>query len=274
VSHDTHSGHAVNPEAEVNEPPPIPLAPPRNYLWPLGLALAVAALLIYFLLFFPSGNLTDPPTPPGGQTGMTTVTVTATAEPSAVALSSPAPNAPTAAASLPTALPTTSGAPATATPSAASPISAAASPTVTSNSAPTSIPVVASPLSLQLGGASFAVEQARQVSPEWQFNPDPTRASWLPNTSFPYVIGIPYSAANAALFATAKPGQLITMRNSAKSTLRFKVETVKRVSPDSIITLQNQLVVGLNLYLLADPAPTRAMISASLLDISGGLAAP
>ncbi|PZR97765.1 MAG: hypothetical protein DLM69_09390 [Candidatus Chloroheliales bacterium] len=272
MSHDAHGGHTVNPEAEVNEPPPIPLAPPRNYLWPLGLSLVVAALLIYFLFFFPNGNLTDLPAPPGGQTGMTTVT--ATAEPSAVALSSPSPTAPPTAAPLPSALPTTSGVSATGTPPAASPTSAAASPTVTSSVAPTAAPLVAPPISLQLGGASFAVEQALQVEPDWKFNPDPTKASWLPNTAVPYIIGIPYSEANAALFAAAKPDQLITIKNSVKSTLRFKVGTVKRVSPDSIATLQNQQTIGLNLYLLADPAPTRAMISASLLDVSGGPTGP
>ena len=268
MSHDALSAHGATDTTEVVEPEPIPLAPPRNYLWPLGLSVVVAALLIYFLLFYPNGgNLSDPPAPPGTSTGMTTVTVTATAEPSAVALSNPSPTPPTL--FTPLIAPTST---ATVTIAAVSP-TAIVTPSATIAATPAPIPtlIVAAPRNLQLGNTSFAVEAATQVSPTWQFNPDPSKASWLPTTALPYVIGIPYSAANAALFVTAQPGQVVTMQNSVGATLRFQVKTVARVKPQDTSSAA-RLGLGLTLYLLADPAPDRAMISATLLDVSGGAA--
>ncbi len=269
MSHDAHSAHGATDAAEVVEPQPIPLAPPRNYLWPLGLTLVVAALLIYFLLFYPNGgNLSDPPAPPGPSTGMTTVTVTAavtaTAEPSAVALSNPSPT--------PLLLITSPTDAATAVlPTASPPLIISPNVTIAATPAPIATIAVAAPRTLQLGNANFAVEAATQVSPTWQFNHDPSQASWLPTTALPYVIGIPYSADNAALFAAAKPGQVVTMQNSVGATLRFQVKTVARVQPNdtSGAAIKGP---GLTLYLLADPAPDRAMISATLLDVSGGSA--
>ncbi len=277
MSHDAHSGHNTVDAAEVVEPQPIPLAPRRNYLWPLGLSLVVAALLLYFLLFYPSGgNLGDPPAPPGTQTGITTVTVTATAEPSAVALFNPSPTPPSVITPIisPTNAVTTvliTASPTVAITASATIASATASGNAAATPAPVATLIVAAPRILQLGKVSFTVEAATAVSPTWQFNPDPARASWLPTTALPYVVGIPYSQANAALFAAARPGQVVTMQNSIGATLRFQVNTVARVKPEDTSSAAH-LGLGMILYLLADPAPDRAMISATLLDVSGGTA--
>ncbi len=249
MSHDRHAAHP-DTAADTSEPEPIPLNPPRNYLWPLGLSLIVAGLVIYFLLI--SGELLSPPTAPPEKSGQLTLTVTATAEPSAVVLSSPTPRPTAGLASSPSpTLPSSTLIP------TASAIDTATLP------AP---PLV----SVQLANTCFAVETAWQSDPDWRYDPDPRKASWLLDTKTPYVLGIPYSAANAALFASFQPGQTITAQTAANQTLRFNVSGVARVNPSELGAVTTPQL-GIVLYLLNDPAPDRAMVRATFVEATGGL---
>ena len=181
--------------------------------------------------------------------------------------------APAVTATAPAAAPTTAGpaatstaapaAPATAAPATTAPTAPPAAATLTPGAA---VPPPASadsttgaPRAVSFGGKAFRVEVSTTTVPDWIFNKDPGVANWVSGTVVNYVMGVSYSAANAALFAAARPGDSIRLTRADGSVYNFTVDSVHRVAPrDTALLAQDH--PALTLLLLADPAADRAVV--------------
>jgi hypothetical protein len=260
--HDGHGGHGAEESEE--EPPP----PRRALLWPIAILLivllAVTPAVTSAFARFPAGGggghaetsteTGQEPAPPAGE--VTTPGVTPLATPP-----SSGPDVPTVIPQPPnprTAEPTEVQGPATVVPTPAA--LAPTAPTV----------AVAPPMgdleqgalrTLELAGQTFQVE-ATEIVPDWQFSDQPRVASWVNGTVINYIIGLPYSADNAALFGRLKANDLIRLTVATDDVLTFRVASARRVAKDNTGVLA-QDHPGVTLLLVGEPnTPDRALVEA------------
>ena len=257
------SGHAVEEPEEVTPPPPL-----RALLWPL------AILLIVLLAITPAVANAFARFPPGGGAGHAETSTETGLEPGpaegevstpgVTPLTTPpstGPDVPTVIPQPPnprTAEPTNVIGPATVVPTPA-----ALAPTVTTVA-------VAPPMgnleqgalrTLELAGQTFRVEPT-EIVPDWQFSAEAGVASWVNGTVINYIIGLPYSADNAALFGRLRANDLIRLTVATDDVLTFRVSTTRRVAKDNTGALA-QDHPGVTLLLVGEPNTTdRALVAA------------
>jgi len=283
LSHDSHGAPAE--EATVEQP--MVLAPARNYIAPLLLTVLVAALVIYLMAISPPTlHKAEEPHTEG-----TNPTVVIAASPTTLAVLIPpttTATAPTATASTTVALtaaltaasePPTAIRLATTVAQAATTEEATASsvpPTTTANPQPTASSNLASspaaiyaavlaPKAVAVGGRRFPVAASVYLA-EWQPGGEVNEAVWAQRSVAPYVLGIPYSPGNAAVFNTAKVGDSISLRTSDDALALYQLSESRRVPTNDLSALQ-ATAPGLVLLLIGDPASDRLMLRA--LPISG-----
>lgn len=107
----------------------------------------------------------------------------------------------------------------------------------------------------------FPVQQRAVEVAEWRYERDPDVASALLGLVLRPVLGIPYSAGNAAYLGALAPGDRISLRLSTGKLLDYRVSRIERVAREEV-SLFEQRRPGLALLLLADPAPDRLLVLA------------
>ena len=145
------------------------------------------------------------------------------------------------------------------------PNAAPATATVPPTAAPTqaAVPVVPDPQqamlqSVAIAGQVYRVEPTEIVA-DWKFSDQPGVASWISGTVINYIVGLPYSAANADLFQKTKQADSIRLTVANGQVLTFRVATVQRVATtDTQVLAQDH--PGVTLLLLGEPAPDRLTI--------------
>jgi hypothetical protein len=266
---DTHGGHGGEEPEEEATPPPL-----AALLWPL------AILLIVTLAVLPAVASGFARYSPGGDTGHAETT-TETGQDHGPAegevttpVVTPAGTPPSTGADVPTVIPQPAN-PRTAEPTEVRgpatvvPTPADAAPTATTPATPTTV-AVAPPMgdtaqgalrTVELAGQTFQVE-ATEIVPDWQFSDQPGVASWISGTVINYIVGLPYSAANAALFDRVQPDDLIRLTVATDDVLTFRVSDRRRVAKDDTAVLA-QDHPGVTLLLVGEPnTADRALVAA------------
>src|SRR4029079_15982309 len=82
--------------------------------------------------------------------------------------------------------------------------------------------------SLTLGGQTYQVEATDTVA-DWKFSAQPGVASWVSGTIFPYVVGVPSSAATDTLLKGLNPNEQIRLTVASGTVRTFQVTSVQRV---------------------------------------------
>jgi hypothetical protein len=262
---DAHGGHddhgAVEP---VPEAPPPPLS---VLVWPVIILLIVALLVLPMAARAFAPYNASPPAEPGNEPGLVT---------------SPGTEAP-----LPTSTPASSGTeqsvvlpqPATATtaPPAMTqpPLTATEAPPAPPDTVapPTEAPATAvAPLynagedalrSLTLGDQTYQVEATDTVM-DWKFSNQPGVASWVSGTIFPYVVGVPSSAANDSLLKSLKPNDQIRLTVASGAVRTFQVTSVQRV-PTTDVGVLSQNHPGVAVLLLGESGTDRLTVLGDFL---------
>ena len=136
--------------------------------------------------------------------------------------------------------------------------------------------VARAPVSLEFGGAQFAVDAGTGLLPDWTPPAVEGRATWIQGTYANHIIYLPHNDANAALFAAAKSGDIIRLGMDSGQTFEFSVTRSERAingppTSDeqlSVTTAMAQDHAGVTLFLVGDPAPDRAVVQA---DFNGNI---
>lgn len=251
------------------EPDPLPLS---VLIWPVVILLIVAILVLPMAAqaFAPRSPIpsaepgTGPEAPPAGANTPVVIST-----PSPIPPSTQTSGGPSAGTVIPqppgaiTAQPTNITGPLT-TPNSAPPTDPALPPTVAATGAPTQ---AVAPLynagedalrSLTLGGQTFQVEATDTVA-DWKFSAQPQVASWVSGTIFPYVVGVPSSAANDTLLKSLKPSDQIRLTVASGAVRMFQVTSVQRV-PATEVTVLNQNHPGVALLLLGEASTDRLTV--------------
>lgn len=133
---------------------------------------------------------------------------------------------------------------------------------------------VAFPVNLRvaLPGASqprvFVVQRRVIQTAEWNFDPNPDTASYIAGLTVRPVIGVPYSAENAALFRSMADGTTFTLQMNTGAALRFTFEQ-RLVVSRSDTGIFRQVGPGLVVALIGEhgldgaPTATRIVITAT-----------
>ena len=125
------------------------------------------------------------------------------------------------------------------------------------------VPVVGDPQQALLRSVDFA-GQTYQVEPteivaDWKFSDQPGVASWITGTVINYIVGLPYSPANAGLFQRTKQTDPIRLTVANGQVLTFRVTAIQRVATtDTRVLAQDH--PGVTLLLLGEPAEDRLAI--------------
>jgi hypothetical protein len=109
----------------------------------------------------------------------------------------------------------------------------------------------------------FVVQRRLIQTAEWNFDPNPDTASYIAGLTVRPVMGVPYSAENAALFARMTAGTTFTLQMNTGATLRFTFASKTEVAR-SDTGIFRQVEPGLVLVLVGerdvDGMPTAARI--------------
>jgi hypothetical protein len=125
------------------------------------------------------------------------------------------------------------------------------------------VPVVSNPQeavlqSVAIAGQIYRVEPTEIVA-DWKFSDQPGVASWISGTVINYIVGLPYSATNAALFQKTKQADSIRLTVANGQVLTFRVAAIQRVATtDTQVMAQDH--PGVTLLLLGEPTPDRLAI--------------
>jgi hypothetical protein len=270
-AHDVHGVQAGNQPADALEELPKP--PLTAFIWPLIILLIVGLAVLPMV----AGAFSSTPREPifetenntGQEAGPSTGEVTIPATPAPATPPSSGPDVPTViplGTNARTAEPTNVLGPATVVAGTAT-----VAP-VTETPVPTASPVVVVPpvmgdmeqgaaRMLEFAGQTFKVESTEIVA-DWQFSAQPGVVSWINGTVFNYVMGLPYSADNAALFKTVKPNDTLRITVATGDVLTFRVSDVRRVGKDNTAALA-QDHPGVTLLLVGEPGvEDRAQVQA------------
>ncbi|MGA7733009.1 MAG: hypothetical protein WCD37_17255 [Chloroflexia bacterium] len=136
--------------------------------------------------------------------------------------------------------------------------------------------VTRAPQQLQFAGAQFAVIAGGEVLPDWKTTADEGKAVWITGTYANHVIYLPFSDTNAALFASARQGDTVSLVMDTGQTFEFEVTRSERAyngPPTSdgqftTATAMNQDHAGVTLFLVGEPASDRAVVQA---DFTGNI---
>ena len=110
---------------------------------------------------------------------------------------------------------------------------------------------------VEVGGQKFRVE-ATEVVQDWQFSDQPGVASWITDTVFNYIVGLPYTPGNTALFNSLKADDSVRLTVASGDVLQFRLSAVRRISTTDT-RLLGQDHVGLTLLLLGEPGNERSV---------------
>jgi hypothetical protein len=274
-AHDAHDAHAVP-----GEPPVEPERQPLSALiWPLLILLIVAILVLPAAAQAFSPYSTALPAETSTGTGLETTPIGANT-PVVITTASPIPpstqtsGGPSQGTVIPqvpgaiTAQPTNITGPLTTPNSTPATPGATAAPATPSAAAATVAPTQASaPLynadadalrSLTLGGQTYQVEATDTVA-DWKFSAQPGVASWVSGTIFPYVVGVPSSAANDPVLKGLQPNDTIRLTVASGAERTFQVTSVQRV-PATDVSVLNQNHPGVALLLLGEASTDRLTV--------------
>jgi hypothetical protein len=126
------------------------------------------------------------------------------------------------------------------------------------------------------GAAEYVVEPGSGLLPDWQPPATEGSATWIQGTYANHIIYLPFSDANASLFAAAKSGDLIKLEMDSGQTFEFSITRSERAAngpPTSseqftVTAAMEQDHAGVTLILVGDPAPDRAVVQA---DFTGNI---
>jgi hypothetical protein len=117
----------------------------------------------------------------------------------------------------------------------------------------------------------FVVQRRVVQTTEWSYDDNPDTASYVSGLSIRPVLGIPWSAENAALFAKLLPGASLVLQMNTGAAQRFQV-TSRHVVNRSDTSWFRQVSPGLILVLIGErdpesgePTPDRVVVGANYL---------
>jgi hypothetical protein len=123
-------------------------------------------------------------------------------------------------------------------------------------------------LRVTLPGASqprvFVVQRRVIQTAEWNFDPNPDTASYIAGLTVRRVIGVPFSAENAALFRSMADGTTFTLQMNTGAALRFTFEQRLTVSR-SDTGIFRQIGPGLVLVLIGERDANNALTATRIV---------
>ncbi|MEO5951395.1 MAG: hypothetical protein ABIQ44_02910 [Chloroflexia bacterium] len=136
--------------------------------------------------------------------------------------------------------------------------------------------VTRAPMQLDIAGTQFTVVAGGEVLPDWKTTAEEGKAVWITGTYANHVIYLPYSASNAAIFASVKSGDRVQLVMDTGQIFEFAVTRSERAfngpptteGQFTTATAMNQDHAGVTLFLVGEATNDRAVVQA---DFTGNI---